>query len=131
MTDTIDFPPVTYNVLNQNCPSRRALALIADKWTVLVIYALFKGTKRYGELQRMIEGVSKKMLTQTLRDLEANGLIQRQVFASVPPTVEYSLTPLGESLLPLAQALKEWAETHIEAVEAARVRYALAEECAS
>jgi DNA-binding HxlR family transcriptional regulator len=118
-------PPVStnYDVLNQNCPSRRALSLIADKWTMLVLYALLRGTKRYGELQRIIQGVSKKMLTQTLRDLEANGLLQRKVFATVPPIVEYSLTPLGESLSPLAQALSSWAQVNIEAVDAARAQY--------
>ena len=85
------------NVLNQNCESRRALDRIADKWTCLIVYALLDGPRRHGELKRMIEGISHKMLTQTLRSLEADGLVTRTVIDVIPPHVEYSLTPLGHS----------------------------------
>jgi DNA-binding HxlR family transcriptional regulator len=85
---------------------------------VLVIYALADGTKRYSELQRQIEGVSQKMLTQTLRNLEHNGLVQRQVYAVVPPKVEYSLTDLGRSLLHPLSALCQWAEDHCDQLDA-------------
>lgn len=112
-----EYPP---DALSARCSSRRVLDLIADKWTVLVIYALSRGTRRHGELRRMIDGITQKMLTQTLRNLERDGFVERTVYPSVPPRVEYSLTPLGESLnVPLA-AIKEWAEEHLDEVEACR-----------
>ena len=116
-----NYPEIS--VCNAECPSRQVLDLIADKWTAIVIYCLSKGTKRYSELQREIGGISQKMLTQTLRSLERDGLVNRMVYPVVPPMVEYSLTPLGETLIePLCQLCK-WAETHIPEVEAARDRY--------
>jgi DNA-binding HxlR family transcriptional regulator len=105
-----------YNTLWENCPSREVLNLIADKWTVMVIYALSKGTARHSELLRSISGISQKMLTQTLRQLEASGLVKRTVYPVVPPKVEYSLTPLGTSLLEPVTALKQWAENHMEEI---------------
>lgn len=111
------------SVCNAECPSRQVLDLIADKWTAIIIYRLSQGTKRYSELQREINGISQKMLTQTLRSLERDGIVQRKVYAVVPPMVEYSLTALGETLIePLCQ-LCHWAENHIPEVEAARSRY--------
>ena len=110
------------DVLNASGPSRRALALIADKWTVLTIYALARGTKRYSELQRMIGGVSQKMLTQTLRELEQEGLVERKVYPIVPPMVEYSLTPLGRTLQEPLSAICKWAEEHLAELEAHRAR---------
>ena len=86
------------NVLNQTCESRQALERIADKWTCLIVYALLDGPRRHGELKRMIEGISQKMLTQTLRSMEADGLVTRTVIDVIPPHVEYGLTPLGETL---------------------------------
>ncbi|KJH70645.1 winged helix-turn-helix transcriptional regulator [Aliterella atlantica] len=116
-----NYPEIS--VCNAQCPSRQVLDLIADKWTAIVIYCLSKGTKRYSELQREIGGISQKMLTQTLRSLERDGIVSRMVYPVVPPMVEYSLTPLGETLIePLCQLCK-WAETHIPEVEAARNRY--------
>ena len=109
------------NVLCAQCPTRTVLDLIADKWTTLVIYLLSGGTKRYGELQREIDGISQKMLTQTLRNLEHDGLVRRVVYPEVPPRTEYSLTPLGETLRKPLGSLCEWAETHIAEVERARV----------
>jgi len=113
--------PSRPNVLSAQCPTRAVLDLIADKWTVLVIHVLADGTHRFGELQRTVGGISQKMLTQTLRDLESNGLVQRTVFAEVPPRTEYTLTPLGRSLRDPLQSLCEWAEKHLPAIAKARV----------
>jgi DNA-binding HxlR family transcriptional regulator len=111
---------VAPNVLSAQCPTRAVLDLIADKWTTLVIYLLSQGTKRYGQLQREIDGISQKMLTQTLRNLAEDGLVKRVVYPEVPPRTEYSLTPLGETLRKPLGSLCEWAETHIAEVEKAR-----------
>jgi DNA-binding HxlR family transcriptional regulator len=107
-------------VLDQTSDVRQILDLIADKWTALVILALSRGTHRYSELHRTIGGVSQKMLTQTLRSLEASGLIDRKVYPTVPPMVEYSLTPLGETLVKPLKTLCEWASEHMDEVEKAR-----------
>lgn len=101
------------DVMNPDCPSRKVLERIADKWTSLVIYALAEGTMRYGELQRRVGGVSQKMLTQTLRSLEKDGLVARKVYPVVPPMVEYSLTPLGRTLIEPLTAIRRWAEQHL------------------
>lgn len=111
------------NVLDENCDSRQVLELIADKWTAIIIYRLAQGTKRYSELQREISGISQKMLTQTLRSLERDGIVERKVYPVVPPKVEYSLTPLGETLIEPLCKLCEWAETHVSEVEVARTHY--------
>lgn len=105
------------------CSYRRALELIADKWTVLVIYALEDGKQRYGDLRRQIEGITKKMLTQTLRNLERDGLVLREVHPSLPPTVEYSLTPLGESMIEPLKVLHKWTSEHFQQVEQARAAF--------
>lgn len=113
-------------MLNQRCESRQALERIADKWTCLIVYALLDGAHRHGELKRMIEGVSQKMLTQTLRSMEADGLVERTVIDIIPPHVEYRLTPLGHSLgTPLA-AICHWAMEHLPELQAARNRSAIA-----
>jgi DNA-binding HxlR family transcriptional regulator len=111
------------DVFARNSVSRQVLDLIADKWTALTICVLSGGTKRYSELEREIEGLSQKMLTQTLRRLERDGLVERKVYPVVPPKVEYSLTPLGETLIGVLGALCEWAEEHLGEVEASRTRY--------
>jgi DNA-binding HxlR family transcriptional regulator len=108
------------NVLDQNCESRQALERIADKWTCLVVYALVDGPRRHGELRRAIDGISQKMLTQTLRSMEADGLVQRTVFDVVPPAVEYRLTPLGETLEEPLVAICQWAMEHLPELQAAR-----------
>jgi DNA-binding HxlR family transcriptional regulator len=97
--------------------SYRLLERIANKWAVLVLVALAQGTCRYCGLKRQITGISQKMLTQTLRQLEQDGLIHRQVYATVPLRVEYSLTSLGRSLLPILQALCHWADVHWQTIE--------------
>jgi DNA-binding HxlR family transcriptional regulator len=107
-------------VLDQTSDVRQVLDLIADKWTALVILSLSRNTRRYGELHREIGGVSQKMLTQTLRNLEKSGLIHRQVYPVVPPMVEYSLTPLGKTLVTPLKTLCNWASEHFYEVELAR-----------
>src|SRR4051795_1264471 len=96
-------------VYDEGYPSRRLLDLIGDKWTPIIVYILGQGTKRYGEMQRHLPDVSKKMLTQTLRALERDGLLTRTVYAEVPPKVEYDLTPLGRSFLEPVTTLCKWA----------------------
>ncbi|WP_332681408.1 winged helix-turn-helix transcriptional regulator [Bosea sp. (in: a-proteobacteria)] len=108
---------------NAQCPTRRVLDRIGDKWAVLILILLEKGTLRFNELRRRIENISQKMLSQTLKSLERDGLIGRRAFATVPVTVEYSLTPLGRTLAGTVQALTLWAEAHIGEVEAAQQRY--------
>ncbi len=108
------------NVLLAGCPSRQALDLVADKWTMLVIKALADGVRRYGEVRRTVEGISQKMLTQTLRSLERDGLVERTVHPVVPPMVEYRLTPLGATLIEPLSAVSAWAERHMHEVVAAR-----------
>jgi len=110
------------DVLDAECPSRQVLDRIADKWTALVIRVLAEGTHRFGQLQRRVGGISQKMLTQTLRDLERDGLVERTVHPVVPPHVEYRLTPLGRSLRQPLDAICAWAEAHLGQMLAARAR---------
>jgi DNA-binding HxlR family transcriptional regulator len=110
------------DVLDAECPSRLVLDRIADKWTALVIRVLSEDTHRFGQLQRRIGGVSQKMLTQTLRDLERDGLVVRTVYPVVPPRVDYRLTPLGRSLGEPLDAICAWAEKHLAEMLAARAR---------
>ncbi|HEY1771049.1 MAG TPA: helix-turn-helix domain-containing protein [Chthoniobacterales bacterium] len=112
----------TISVLNPQCLSRVILARIADKWTALIIYVLATDTHRYAELQREVGGVSQKMLTQTLRSLERDGLINRKVHPVVPPKVEYSLTQLGRTLIEPLKAICDWSEKHLPQLEANRAR---------
>jgi len=115
-------PPPT-NVYVEACPSRAILELIADKWTLLILPALRRGRMRNGDLMRLIGGVSQKMLTQTLRELEHNGLVNRIDHQEVPPRVEYELTELGRSLSDLMRKLDSWAEEHLEEVVQARAAF--------
>lgn len=110
---------------------RQALALIADKWSVLVITTLAGGSRRYNALRRELDGISQKMLTQTLRDLECNGLVARTVYPDMPPRVEYDLTPLGQTLVEALMVLRDWANEHYHEVEAARQRYCPTEDGAA
>ena len=108
------------DVFNANCDSRQVLALIADRWSMLILYALSHRVRRHGELKRMIGGISQKMLTQTLRSLERDGLVKRSVYDVVPPRVEYALTPLGQTLLEPLRAICRWAQNHLPQVRTAR-----------
>lgn len=114
---------VAYDAYLAECPARQLLDRIADKWVSLAVTALADGPQRYGELQRRLASVSQKMLTQTLRHLERDGLVSRTVIPAVPVRVEYELTPLGRSLLPVMRAIKGWAEEHMDEVRAARTTY--------
>ena len=96
------------------CPVETTLMLIGDRWKVLILRDLMPGTKRFGELKKSVGNVSQKVLTSQLRDMEANGLVTRQVYAEVPPRVEYSLTDLGRSLKPILDAMWTWGEEYKE-----------------
>ena len=98
------------------CPVETTLTLIGDKWKVLILRDLMPGTKRFGELKKSIDTVSQKVLTAQLRDMEANGLVHREVYAEVPPRVEYSLTELGQSLKPILAAMWNWGEDYKNSV---------------
>jgi DNA-binding HxlR family transcriptional regulator len=105
------------------CPSRIVLDRVADKWTVLVLGVLVRRPTRFNQLRREIEGLSQKVLSQTLKNLERDGLVTRKVFATVPVTVEYSVTPLGETLASKMGALLTWAEANVGEVIEAQARY--------
>ena len=113
----------TPNVYKSICPSRQVLKRVGDKWTVLIIGILERGTIRFGSLRREVEGISQKMLTQTLRNLERDGLIKREVFAEVPVRVQYSLTEMGRSLIPVLKPLIQWSEAHLVEIEKAQQRF--------
>jgi DNA-binding HxlR family transcriptional regulator len=112
-----------WNVYDAQCPTRLVLNRIADKWSVLVVSSLESETKRFSTLRREIGGVSQKMLTQTLRGLERDGVVTRTIYPCVPPKVEYSLTPLGRTLVSLLDAIRVWSETHIDEVLKAQSLY--------
>ena len=114
-----------WDVMIASCPSRTSLARIANKWTALIVIALSDGALRFVQLRESVAGISGKVLTDTLRDLERDGIILRTAHAEIPPRVEYELTPLGRSLLEPLTALARWAEAHIAEVERARDDYDL------
>ena len=99
------------------CPVETTLTLIGDKWKVLILRDLLPGTKRFGELKISIGSVSQKVLTAQLRDMEESGLVNRQVYAEVPPRVEYSLTELGQSLKPILDSMWNWGESYKASIE--------------
>jgi DNA-binding HxlR family transcriptional regulator len=115
-----EFPP---DAFAKACASRVVLDRIGDRWTVLVVGALSGGRLRFSELRARIEGVTPKVLTQTLRALERDGILTRTVFAEVPPRVEYELTDLGRNLLTPIDAIRVWAEQHADAIVAHRATY--------
>jgi DNA-binding HxlR family transcriptional regulator len=112
-----------YNAFLAACPSRQLLDALSNKWVCLVLSALEPGPLRYGDLRRAIAGISQKMLTQTLRALERDGLVTRHATLSVPVRVDYALSPLGESLTLVLGAVKRWAEANMDQVLAARRSY--------
>lgn len=106
------------------CQTRDLFAAITNKWVGLLLVALADGPRRYSELHQVVEGISQKMLTKSLRLLERDGLATRMVTASVPVRVDYAITPLGSSLMTVVATMKEWAETHVHEVLAARAAFA-------
>jgi DNA-binding HxlR family transcriptional regulator len=108
---------------SSDCPTRMILDRVADKWAVLVLGLLMDGPVRFNRLRRTVEGISQKMLSQTLKSLERDGLVSRKAIATVPVTVEYAATPLGRSLAAPMDALRIWAETHMDEVLASQQRY--------
>ncbi|MFG2039899.1 winged helix-turn-helix transcriptional regulator [Dactylosporangium sp. NPDC048998] len=114
---------IVYDAFMAACPTRQVFATIGDKWAGLVVNALAGGALRHGQLRTRIAGASQKMLTQTLRTLERDGLVTRTVTPSVPVRVDYELTPLGRTLVPVLSALKSWSEAHIGQILQARENY--------
>jgi DNA-binding HxlR family transcriptional regulator len=111
-------PP--WDVMVATCPSRTSLAKIANKWTAMIVIALRDGPLRFGALREAVDGISGKVLTETLRDLERDGVLSRTMYNEMPPRVEYELTPLGQTLREPLTALGRWAEANIEEVLRAR-----------
>lgn len=111
------------DIYDVTCPSRSVIKMLADKWTMLVIESLSAGPMRFGELRRQLGDVTQKMLTQTLRALERDGLVLRVVYPTSPPSVEYSLTPLGVSITAITGQMCRWAEDNMKPVLIARVDY--------
>jgi DNA-binding HxlR family transcriptional regulator len=116
-------PTAVRDVYLSNCPCRQVLDMLADKWTALVIGALEDGPRRFGQLRVRLEGVSQKMLTQTLRGLERDGLVTRTVYPTMPLRVEYSLTDIGRSATQPLAALRAWSQQHYDDIERARSAY--------
>jgi DNA-binding HxlR family transcriptional regulator len=111
------------DVYNIDCPSQGILQLIGSKWSMLILCALRAGPRRTGELRRRLQGVSAKMLTQTLRELERHGIIERKDFGEVPPRVEYRLSTLGRSLASLVVEIEDWVTTHYSRMTGSVRRY--------
>ncbi|WP_315831497.1 helix-turn-helix domain-containing protein [Bradyrhizobium prioriisuperbiae] len=111
------------NVYAAECPTRVILDRVGDKWAVLLLLLLMEGPRRFNELRRAVGGISQKMLSQTLKSLERDGLVRRRAIATVPVTVEYSITPLGLTLAQAVDPLRQWAENNLKDVQAAQRRY--------
>lgn len=111
-----------YDAFQRTCPSHAVLEMLASKWVYLVVCALRRGRMRNGELARRLEGITPKMLTQTLRILERDGLVRREIFPVIPPRVEYELTELGQNLAGLLTQIRSWAEEHVPDIKQARAR---------
>ncbi|WP_420606526.1 winged helix-turn-helix transcriptional regulator [Novosphingopyxis sp.] len=106
------FRNIECDVFLVDCPARKVLGILAEKWALLIIHALSEETQRTGALRRRVSGISEKMLTQTLRRLEEHGIVARKSYREVPPRVEYSLTKLGWTLSPVIVELDKWVEEH-------------------
>ena len=123
-------PP--HDLENADCKKiSQVLARVGEKWTILIIMLLTNGPRRFTEIKRTINGISQRMLTLCLRDLERDGLVKRTVFAVMPPHVEYELTPLGRSLTEPVIALGTWAQAHVAAIDAARAQFDAQREAAA
>jgi DNA-binding HxlR family transcriptional regulator len=112
-----------WDVYQQACPSRMMIDRIADKWVLLILGIVEHGPVRFNQLRRQVEGISQKSLTETLRGLERDGLVRREVIASSPVAVEYSITPLGQTLAQAAETVRLWAQAHMDEVIAAQRRF--------
>ncbi|WP_377477725.1 MAG: helix-turn-helix domain-containing protein [Microcoleus anatoxicus] len=97
-----------------SCVVERTLDVIGGRWKVLILRELFQGVKRFNQLQRALKGITQKMLTQQLREMESHGIVHREIYLQVPPKVEYSVTPLGESLKPIIDAMHEWGVNYLD-----------------
>jgi DNA-binding HxlR family transcriptional regulator len=102
-----------YSLTRPTCEVESTIKVIGGRWKVLIIRELISGAKRFGELQRSLHGITQKVLTQQLREMEEDGIVHREIYAQIPPKVEYSLTPLGESLKPILYAMHDWAIQHL------------------
>ncbi|MFC6227595.1 winged helix-turn-helix transcriptional regulator [Paenibacillus allorhizosphaerae] len=111
-------PETEQQPAGEGCPVEFTLEIIGGKWKGIVLYHLIGGTKRFNEFRRICPSVTQRMLTLQLRELETDGLIHREVYHQVPPKVEYSLTPLGQTLVPLILQMKAWGETHRKDINA-------------
>lgn len=112
-----------WNILSSSCPSRTSLAKIANKWTAMIVIVLTDGPLRFQEIRELLDGISGKVLTDTLRDLQRDGILTRVDYDENPPRVEYSLSDLGRTLIEPLTALGVWAEEHFDEVSAARDAY--------
>ena len=118
-------PDGRFDVMAPACPTRQVVSTLGDKWSLLVLSALESGgTLRFSQLQRTVVGITQKMLTQTLRQLERDGIVSRTVFPTIPPRVDYTLTDLGRSLSGVIAELRTWAYAHMDDIESAREEYA-------
>jgi DNA-binding HxlR family transcriptional regulator len=114
--------PFGYDAFRRECMSHTVLEMLASKWVYLVVGALRSGKRRHGELARKVEGITPKMLTQTLRVLERDGLVHREIFPVIPPRVEYELTELGRNLAELLHQIRVWSERHAPEIREARAQ---------
>jgi len=126
--DSEDESPFGYDAFRRTCPSHAVLEALASKWVYLVVCALRRGRLRNGELARKLEGITPKMLTQTLRVLERDGLVRREIFPVIPPRVEYEMTELGQNLAGLLNQIRSWSEQHVPEIKDARARAGAAHE---
>jgi DNA-binding HxlR family transcriptional regulator len=104
------------SIERSTCPVEHALKAIGGRWKVLILRELFRDTQRFGELHRALKGITQKMLTQQLRELEQDGIVNRYVYPQVPPKVEYSLTPMGETLKPILDSMHAWGEKYLQQI---------------
>ncbi len=118
-------PSTAADAFRRECTSRAVLDVLANKWVCLAVGALRPGTLRFSELRRRLDGITQKMLTQTLRRLERHGLVERTVHPTVPPRVEYRLTELGLGVAELMDAIRDWSEQHVHEIESATRRFDL------
>jgi DNA-binding HxlR family transcriptional regulator len=119
--------PLGYDAFKRTCMSHTVLEVLASKWVYLVVCALRRATLRHGELARKIEGITPKMLTQTLRELERDGLVTRRIYPVIPPKVEYELTELGRNLAALLDQIRTWSEQNAPHIREARARALVSE----